>query len=77
MTMKERHLRSLIKGASWRVFGTLVTSGIIYAFTGNLGTALKVGIVEFFAKIAVFYIHERIWHKIPWGFYISSKSSNL
>lgn len=65
--MREHHLRSIVKGTSWRIFGTLATAGIIFIFTGNIGVSLKVGAVEFVTKIFIYYLHERIWHKVPWG----------
>ena len=59
--MKESHLRSIIKGMTWRVIGTADTIFLSYLFTGNIGTALKIGFIELFTKIVLFYIHERIW----------------
>ena len=34
---------------------------------GRTDTALKIGAIEFFAKIAVYYLHERMWLRIPFG----------
>jgi uncharacterized membrane protein len=63
----ESHLRSLIKAVSWRIFGTLATVVISYIFTNKWSTALYIGAFEFITKIAIFYVHERVWHKIPLG----------
>ncbi len=63
----ESHLRSLIKAVSWRIFGTLATVIISYIFTGQWSTALYIGAFEFITKIAIFYVHERVWHVIPMG----------
>jgi uncharacterized membrane protein len=65
--MKETHLRSLIKSVSWRIFGTFTTTMISYAVTHRLSLALWIGALEFFSKILIFYFHERIWSKIPYG----------
>ena len=40
---------------------------ISYLITGETDTALKIGAIEFFAKIAVYYLHERMWLRIPFG----------
>ena len=52
---------SLLKAFSWRVVATLTTAGIAYGVTGQVDTALLIGGVEFFLKIAIFYVHERLW----------------
>ncbi len=59
--MKESHLRSIIKGITWRIIGTADTIFLSYLFTGSIDTALKIGFIELFTKILLFYIHERIW----------------
>ena len=65
--MKENHFRSIIKGASWRVVGTLDTMWLSFIFTGKGITALKIGGVELFTKIFLFYLHERIWMRLRFG----------
>jgi len=64
---KPSHLRSLLKGISWRAVGTLDTMFIAYFITGVPLDALKIGGFEVFTKVAFFYIHERIWSGIKWG----------
>lgn len=59
--MKESHFRSVIKGITWRMIGTADTVFLSYLFTGNIGTALKIGFIELFTKIILYYLHERIW----------------
>lgn len=58
---KENHWVSLLKGISWRVVGTLDTITIAYFVTGKIHLALSIGSVEVFTKIALFYLHERVW----------------
>lgn len=65
--MKENRLRSLIKGVTWRMLGTLDTIIISYILTGKIKTALSIGGVELFSKIALYYFHERVWEKINFG----------
>ena len=59
--MKEQHYRSVIKGITWRVIGTLDTIFLSWLFTGQISTALKIGGIEVFTKIFLFYMHERMW----------------
>ena len=63
---KESHLRSLIKGISWRFIATTDTILIVLLITclnGNcsIDYAIKIGLVEFLLKLVVYYFHERIW----------------
>lgn len=65
--MSEKHHRSLVKSVSWRMVGTADTICLSWFFTGTIGTALKIGGVEFFTKILLYYLHERIWLAVPWA----------
>lgn len=65
--MKEKHHRSLVKGATWRIIGTLDTIFLSLVFTGKIGKALTIGAIELFTKIILFYIHERIWMGLLFG----------
>ena len=55
------HLLSLAKAFSWRLVATATTALIAYAITGEVDTALLIGGIEFFLKIGIYYLHERIW----------------
>jgi uncharacterized membrane protein len=35
--------------------------------TGDLALGLSIGTADFFIKIFTYYIHERIWYRIPFG----------
>ena len=74
--MKETHLRSFIKGMTWRIIGTADTILLSYIFTGNIGTALKIGFIELFTKILLYYFHERIWMKYHIGQHILIEKSD-
>lgn len=63
----EKHYRSLLKAVSWRATGTLDTIFISFLVTGKIKLAVSIGFVELFTKIGLFYLHERIWTKIPLG----------
>ena len=64
---EDKHWRSVIKGISWRIVGTLDTIVIATLWTGDFTKALKIGFTEVFTKVFLFYIHERVWQKIKWS----------
>ncbi|MEY4198453.1 MAG: hypothetical protein RLZZ265_193 [Verrucomicrobiota bacterium] len=64
---EEKHYRSLVKAISWRVTGTCDTVLISWLITGQIKAALGIGFVELFTKIALYYVHERIWNKLDFG----------
>ena len=59
--------RSLAKAVSWRILATLITGVIVYALTGKMEFAAKVGLADTTIKFAVYFGHERIWNMIKWG----------
>ncbi len=63
----ESNLRSLAKAVSWRISGTIATVVTVFLFTGEMRLAAEIGAVEFFIKILLFYMHERIWNFFPSG----------
>jgi uncharacterized membrane protein len=63
----DAHLRSLVKGASWRAVGTADTFLISFFVTGEPFKAGSIAGIETFTKIALFYLHERLWGVIPFG----------
>jgi len=65
--MNQKHSISFIKGVSWRIIATCDTIFLSYIYTGSISSALKIGSIEVFTKIILYYLHERIWLKIKWG----------
>ena len=65
--MHEKAYRSIIKAVSWRMTGTLDTIMISFLISGRIKIALSIGFVELFTKIALYYLHERAWNRIPFG----------
>ena len=63
----ESHLRSMLKAFSWRIVATTTTTAIAYSMTGQIGTALSIGGIEFFIKFFIYYAHERAWQLVPRG----------
>ncbi len=65
--IRESHLRSVLKGLSWRVLATTTTVAIAYFVTGMVSLALEIGAIEVVAKIVAYYAHERAWQLVPRG----------
>lgn len=65
--MHDNHLRSVVKGFTWRILGTLDTIFLSFLFTGSIGKALRIGFIELFTKILLFYVHERVWLKMKFA----------
>jgi uncharacterized membrane protein len=63
----ETKRRSLAKALSWRVFATLITMTVAYFVTGEVSFALEIGAVDTLLKVFVYFGHERVWHRIPYG----------
>lgn len=69
MYNKESHLRSVLKGISWRIIATTDTILIVLLITClygecSIGSALKIGAIEFVLKLLIYYFHERIWQNL-------------
>jgi len=56
-------LKSLLKTVSWRITATVTTVLIAYMILGDITPALAIGGIEFFAKMIIYYYHERAWTK--------------
>lgn len=65
--VKDKHWRSLIKGISWRITGTIDTVIISWIVTRKLSLAFSIGFIELFTKVGLYYFHERIWERITIG----------
>jgi uncharacterized membrane protein len=60
-------LRHILKSITYRFYSSTITSLIATLLTGNLKIGFSIGTADFFIKIFTYYIHERIWYKIPFG----------
>jgi adenylylsulfate kinase len=63
----ETKKRSVLKALSWRTCATLTTAAIVFLFTGAFTLAITVGLLEVFAKMGLYFFHERVWQKIGFG----------
>lgn len=63
----ETKKRSILKALSWRTWATVTTAVLVYIFTGQFALAVTIGLLEVFAKMALYFFHERLWHRIGYG----------
>ena len=59
--------RHIAKTLTWRITATLTTIIIAWILSGDPSTGLAVGGIEFFAKMPIYYFHERAWYKSNFG----------
>lgn len=76
--VKESPTRSIAKSISWRFIATsttlFITVVVLHSLEGKslkeaLGLGSTVAVIEFVAKIFIYYLHERLWINIKWGRY--------
>ena len=65
---REAHSRSLIKAITWRVLGSIDTFLLSWFFTGNAKAAGAIASTEVITKMILYYLHERAWSVVSWGF---------
>ena len=65
---QESHSRSFVKAASWRLLGSIDTFLLSWFFTGNAKAAGAIASTEVITKIVLYYVHERAWSSVRWGF---------
>ena len=65
---RESRLRSIFKAITYRIIGTFTTAAVALVVTGEASLALAIGAVEPFAKIIIYYLHERAWQLLPRGY---------
>ncbi len=59
--------RSLTKAISWEIISLVLTSCIAYPFFGTIGKSISLAMICFVVKVVFYYLHERLWHQIPFG----------
>jgi uncharacterized membrane protein len=65
--MRETNFRSLAKAVSWRLTGTADTFILSWLITGEVKVASTIALSEVFTKVALYWVHERVWNKIQLG----------
>ena len=63
----ETNSRSIAKAISYRLLGSISTAFIVFLFSGNLKVSAGVGALDVVTKLALYYLHERVWNHISFG----------
>lgn len=65
----ETKKRSIAKALSWRLLATAITTLVVLVVSGELVFAAKIGFLDTSIKLGVYFFHERLWLRIPYGRY--------
>lgn len=63
----QRRSRALMKTLGYRVVMFAITIAVALAVTGEIATALNIGIATNVIKTGTYYLYERLWDRISWG----------
>lgn len=63
----DTQIRSIVKSIIWRILAFLTTMIVVYIYSKDLKATFTIGIGANLIKMAIYYIHERIWERISWG----------
>ncbi len=72
-SISDSNKRHIIKTFSWRALGTLDTILLAWLITGNPLTGLKIGGVEVFTKMLLYFLHEKLWYRINYDLNLRKK----
>jgi uncharacterized membrane protein len=62
--VKIHRKRHLAKSITYRITASAATFILAFILTGKFYLSLSFMSIDFFIKIAVYYLHERVWYKI-------------
>ena len=54
----------LLKSVAYRIFSIVITIFVTWLITGNIFSALTVGIIDSFLKIIYYYVFEKMWKNV-------------
>ena len=64
---KVSYKRHIAKTVTWRIIGTLDTMLIGWLISGDPIIGIKIGFLEIFTKMLLYFIHERVWYRSNFG----------
>ena len=57
------HSTSVVKAFTWRFIATTITTLLVLLISGEIDTAIEVGVLDVITKLIAYYLHERGWIK--------------
>jgi uncharacterized membrane protein len=67
VALLESRRRSIAKALSWRILASIITALVALALTGKLEFAIQIGLLDTTVKLAIYYLHERLWQRVRYG----------
>jgi uncharacterized membrane protein len=55
--------KAIAKTITWRITGTLTTFTVGWIVSGSITIGIGIASIEFWAKLVLYYVHERLWDK--------------
>lgn len=59
--------RTLLKTLTWRLIAIVLTMAVVYPYNRDFEASLYFSLFLNFIKMLFYYLHERIWNKVPFG----------
>lgn len=69
----ESQLRSLLKTLTYRVAAVIGTWILLWLITRDIKETTFLTLVVHLLLTIIYYVHERIWNKISWGYEKNNK----
>ena len=63
----DKYKRSLAKTLTYRIISTIAIIALVFIFTKDFVISGAIGGIDLIAKLIIYFLHERIWNKVPWG----------
>ena len=63
----QKRRRAVVKTVLYRLLMIVVTMAAALAVTGDVSTAVNVGILANVVKTGTYYAYERLWAHVTWG----------
>lgn len=66
--MRETQLRTSLKAVTWQLWMFVCAFGLTYLYIGSINTSMSLVALMTVAAIISYYLHERIWSRVKWGY---------
>lgn len=73
----ETHTRTTAKTIVYRLLSIVIAGLLTWAYGGTVAQAFKFGVASLLMGLALFYIYDRIWIRIPWSRNATGRDSRV
>jgi len=60
--------RAIVKTLCYRLFMMLITILVAWLIVGDVSAAINIGLITNLLKTGTYYVYERTWDHITWGY---------